>query len=591
MKKKLTQKPRIAILTDTAPLNALIEDALDSSVYEVFQYASSQEKLLDAMAKNRPDCLFLKTTLTHGNGLEICSAIRKHPVLKDIAIFFLSTERDVAEQAIQYRANRFLHIPFSENDIRRTVAQYTSIQKVVLYTEDSELLHKSVVPDLEKAGFYVLERYNGREGYEAACEYDVDIIVSDVEMPEMSGLEFCEAVKSNPDTQKIPFLVTTTLDSEEAVRQGFHAGANDYMTKPFLVTELIDRIHLHLGERSSARQEKILIADNDGATRNIVAQALHLNGFYPDEVRNGRTALSRLRNSSYNLLITEHELPGLNGHELLYALRQDEKLKEIPVILLTSKEKKAEHIKYRSLGVNSYITKPFNNSKLLAETERILSREREQRNRQMLRHYLTDEAISKIYSNTEAEKQSTARDAFRTVLFTDIEKFTPLCENLTSHQVVDFLNTYFDKMVEILHRYDGMIDKYIGDAIMALFGKQADGAHRAVCAAYEMIAALPEIRRVTGIDIHMRIGINSGHVILGDIGSRHYRRDYTVIGDNVNTAQRLESNAGRDSILISETTYSLVQDLVSASEKKLTLKGKAKEATAYLVKDVVPYNR
>ena len=93
-----------------------------------------------------------------------------------------------------------------------------------------------------------------------------------------------------------------------------------------------------------------------------------------------------------------------------------------------------------------------------------------------------------------------------------------------------------------------------------------------------------------GLPIKMRVGINSGHVILGDIGSRLYRRDFTVIGDNVNTAQRLESNSEIDDVLISQSTYDLLGDKVNASPRDLTLKGKKEVFQAYQVDSVKPYD-
>ncbi len=98
-------------------------------------------------------------------------------------------------------------------------------------------------------------------------------------------------------------------------------------------------------------------------------------------------------------------------------------------------------------------------------------------------------------------------------------------------------------MVGVLMNYGASIDKFIGTSIMPLFSDEEAGAYRAIYAAKKMIALLPEVRTKTNINIHMRIGVNLGHVILGDIGSRYLRRDHTAIGDNVNIASRLESNA------------------------------------------------
>lgn len=248
-------------------------------------------------------------------------------------------------------------------------------------------------------------------------------------------------------------------------------------------------------------------------------------------------------------------------------------------------------MKVQSIGVQAFLATPFNTDRLAAEAERLLAQQRLNREREEMKHYLTDEAIAAVKRGAAGEKYQTKVDnAFLTIVFTDIVQFTPLCENMNAFEVVDMLNNYFDKMVEILINYGASIDKFIGDAIMALFDKEEDGAHRAVAAGMAMIANLQELRENMGLPIKMRVGINSGHVILGDIGSRLYRRDFTVIGDNVNTAQRLESNSEIDGVLISQSTYDLLGDKVNASPRDLSLKGKKEVFQAYQVDSVKPYD-
>ena len=122
---------------------------------------------------------------------------------------------------------------------------------------------------------------------------------------------------------------------------------------------------------------------------------------------------------------------------------------------------------------------------------------------------------------------------------------------------------------------------------MHVNAERSQGACRAVCAGLEMLDALPAISREVGHELHIRVGINSGHVVQGDIGSRLHRRDYTVIGDSVNLAQRLESAAGRDQIFISKPTFDLVADWVEAvPTEPLLVKGKQRPVQAYRIIDV-----
>jgi class 3 adenylate cyclase len=106
-----------------------------------------------------------------------------------------------------------------------------------------------------------------------------------------------------------------------------------------------------------------------------------------------------------------------------------------------------------------------------------------------------------------------------------------------------------------------------------------------------MLKALPGLRKTTGLDVHMRIGIHSGHVILGDIGSRHSRRDFTLIGDNVNIASRLEHLSKRDGILISHATYQMIKERITViPTPPLRLKGIKEPIRAYLVKSIKSYH-
>ncbi len=152
------------------------------------------------------------------------------------------------------------------------------------------------------------------------------------------------------------------------------------------------------------------------------------------------------------------------------------------------------------------------------------------------------------------------------------------------------LNLYFDTMIEVMMENNAIIDKIIGDAIVARFnsGNSCRDALDAVKAALLTLQKLEvfnkELREKANIEeeINIRIGINSGEVILGNLGSKKYRLDYTMIGDNVNIAQRLESNAPCQGVLIAESTYKLIENQVVVGEPlALSLKGKGEPVAAY----------
>ena len=158
------------------------------------------------------------------------------------------------------------------------------------------------------------------------------------------------------------------------------------------------------------------------------------------------------------------------------------------------------------------------------------------------------------------------------VLFVDIRGFTPMSEGLQPEEVVEILNEYLSLATRAIFQNGGTLDKFIGDAAMAVFNAPFDlddYVYHAVCTARDIAAGSEELEKKLmerfGRSVSFGIGVNCGDAVVGNIGSE-FRMDYTAIGDTVNTAARLESNAGRGQILISQSVYEAVKDRVSVTE-------------------------
>jgi adenylate cyclase len=188
-------------------------------------------------------------------------------------------------------------------------------------------------------------------------------------------------------------------------------------------------------------------------------------------------------------------------------------------------------------------------SQLMEETKR----------RERLQRYHSPGVVNRIlHAEASIEGRFMTQERDVTVMFTDIVGFTKLCEHLEPAAVGEMLNTYFSRMAEIIFEHEGTLDKFIGDAILAVFGApfdQPDHAERCVQSAIEMRHDLERLNSDReGPPIRMRIAINSGRALTGDIGSPK-RKEFTTLGDVVNTASRLEANVAEpDQIVISETT-------------------------------------
>ncbi|TAJ08773.1 MAG: GAF domain-containing protein [Nitrospirae bacterium] len=214
--------------------------------------------------------------------------------------------------------------------------------------------------------------------------------------------------------------------------------------------------------------------------------------------------------------------------------------------------------------------------------------------RMSLQRYLSPSVVEDLMKGKEGTLKLGGAKLDCSVLFADICGFTPLSESLDPEHVVRFLNEYFTAMTDIVFRHHGTLDKFIGDAIMAVFGApmaMSDHACKAVTAAIEMqreakrLQEEAEKKGRTGF--HLRIGINSGPVIAGNIGSPS-RLDYTVIGDTVNVASRLEPLASTDGIVISDATYQQVKGLVRADKlPPVKIKGRTGMVEPYEVLDLL----
>jgi adenylate cyclase len=216
----------------------------------------------------------------------------------------------------------------------------------------------------------------------------------------------------------------------------------------------------------------------------------------------------------------------------------------------------------------------------------------EEKKRERLGRFLSPQVTARIIATSESQSAALGVPEERevTVLFADIVGFTRMSETMSPAAVALILNDYLSRMTDVIFKYEGTLDKYIGDAIMAVFGApldMPDHASRAIKTALEMRERLDEFnteRKEGGPHLRIRIGINSGKAVAGEIGSIN-KKEYTVLGDTVNIASRLESSVATPmNIVIGEHTQELVKDefecrALGAKE----LKGKEKVVSAYEV--------
>lgn len=307
---------------------------------------------------------------------------------------------------------------------------------------------------------------------------------------------------------------------------------------------------------------------------------------------NGVNALEQIeKHPDVDIVLSDINMPEMDGLTLLTKLNEKHGLLKS---IIVSAYGDMDNIRTAmNRGAFDFITKPVNFedleltvAKTLRHVEQMRSTMKAIKENNILRMYV-DETVLNFMGGREFESSLMQNETVEaTVAFIDICGFTAISEKETADTVVKLLNQYFDVMVKEIIAQNGLVDKFIGDCVMAVFKGEyhLDRAIDACLAIRNSIETLPANQEFSP---KVAIGINSGEMVSGNIGSVTLKRlDYTVIGDTVNTAQRLQSTAGISQVIISETCYEKVKQ--SFNCKKIgpaSLKNKSGEITIYEVLD------
>ena len=344
---------------------------------------------------------------------------------------------------------------------------------------------------------------------------------------------------------------------------------------------------------------KILVADDETDLEILIKQK------FRRQIRdskynfvfalNGNEALDKLKdNPDVDIVLSDINMPGMDGLSLLGKLNEVSPL--IKTVMVSAYGDMDNIRSAMNKGAFDFVCKPVNFQDLELTIDKTIKhvlqiKETVQaiKENNILKMYV-DEAVLNFMSGKEFENTLLLNDTVEvTVIFIDICGFTSMAEKEPADKVVKLLNNYFDLMVKEILAQGGYVDKFIGDAVMAVFrgNYHLDRAVDASLAVRKSIEKLPEEATIDPFIPKVSIGINTGEVISGNIGSATLRRlDYTVIGDAVNTAQRLQSIAKPGQILIKEDCYKRIKESFNCTRiGEETLKNKAGKTVVYEVID------
>ena len=345
---------------------------------------------------------------------------------------------------------------------------------------------------------------------------------------------------------------------------------------------------------SNEKQFKVLIVDDEPINRQVLINNLSLYNYAITEASNGQEALTAMENGFIpDLILLDLMMPQMTGYEVCQKIRARFPTYELPIVMLTAKNQVADIVEGFESGANDYLSKPIQKQEMLAriKTHISLAKLTLAYSRFVPRNFLKfleKESIIDVQIGDQVQQEMT-------VMFSDIRSFTTLSESMTPQENFNFINSYLSQVSPVIRQHKGFIDKYIGDAIMALFPESANDAVQAAIAMQKQVAIYNKQRQQEDeLPVAIGIGLHTGNLMLGTIGESE-RMETTVIADAVNLASRLEGltklyGAG---ILISHNTLCCLeysQEQCFRFLDRVMVKGKKSAVAVFEVYDGDPAN-
>lgn len=335
------------------------------------------------------------------------------------------------------------------------------------------------------------------------------------------------------------------------------------------------------------------------SVRRMLASEQDIDFHYcQDPTRAVKTA-NRIRPT---VILQDLVMPQVEGLTLTRYFRANTVTRHVPLIVLSSKEEPHTKAEAFALGANDYMVKLPDRLEVIARiryhsqgyinrlerNEAYLQLEKANRFiRRTFGQYLSDDIVNTILESPDGAALG-GEKRFVTIMMTDLRGFTSISERRPAEDVVGIINIYLETMTEIILKYEGTIDEFIGDAIFVIFGAPVlrdNDAKRAVACSIEMQLAMVEVnRRCEDLgypQVEQGIGINTGQLVVGNIGSKK-RMKYGAVGRNVNLTARVESYTVGGQILISETTFEECGPILRIDDQMEVMpKGVKKPVTLY----------
>jgi response regulator RpfG family c-di-GMP phosphodiesterase len=243
----------------------------------------------------------------------------------------------------------------------------------ILIVDDSAVFRTSMKKILGSMNAEIILAENGQEGLNLALREKFDIVVSDIDMPKINGIELCRSLKSTQSTQGTPVVMVSTFDSDTDVDKGFQAGASAYLSKYEIQHRLLETVEGVLSKSKFKGEHLVMVVDDSKVVLRIVEKGLAESGFKVITAENGKKALNLLKTVRPDLILSDIEMPDIDGFDFCQAVHTDPDFSSVPIIAMSSKTDRGYMKRMLRNGASAYLCKPFNIDELVILVDKMLS--------------------------------------------------------------------------------------------------------------------------------------------------------------------------------------------------------------------------
>jgi len=243
----------------------------------------------------------------------------------------------------------------------------------ILIVDDSPVFRTSMKKILGSMNAEIVLAQDGQEGLDLALQKKFDLIVSDIDMPKIDGIELCRSLKNTEATQGTPVVMVSTFDSDNDVDKGFQAGASAYLSKYAIQDSLFDTVESVLTKSRFKGERVVMVVDDSKVVLRIVEKGLAEAGFRVITADNAKKALNLLETIQPDLILTDIEMPEINGFEFCKTVHKNPELSMVPIVAMSTKTDRGYMKRMVQNGASAYICKPFNVDELVILVEKMLS--------------------------------------------------------------------------------------------------------------------------------------------------------------------------------------------------------------------------